>query len=138
MNSLPHSELFQMGVEHLVQWVANGDIPPRAQRIETGPNGQFVKDEWGNTRGGVRSAQLDVPRLRYTSTPGVDERGEPAFGVVGFEEPLARAALQGLYPDHADYVARFNRRLDELIEEGWFLAEDAAAMRTEAETAAVP
>jgi len=138
MNSLPHSELFHMGLEHLVQWVANGDIPPRADRIATGQDGHFAKDEWGNTRGGVRSAQLDVPRLRYTSTPGVDEGGEPTFGVVGFEEPLSPAALQALYSDHADYVMRFNRRLDELIEAGWFLAEDAAAMRTEAENAAVP
>ncbi len=138
MNSLPHDELFNVGMHHLVQWMANDVTPPRADRIEVGPDGLLLKDEHGNTRGGVRCAQMDVPRLRYSSTPGVDDNGEPAFGVVGFEEPLSSKTLQGLYRDHADYVDRFNRRLDELIAAGWFLAEDAAGMRDEAETAAVP
>ena len=112
--------------------------PGLLDRIEVGPDGLFLKDTYGNTRGGVRCAQMDVPRLRYTSTPGVDETGEPAFGVVGFEEPLSAEAIQGLYRDHADYVDRFNRRLDELIAQGWFLDKDAAGMRAEAEAAAVP
>ncbi len=138
MNSLPHGELFNMGLHHLVQWVVNGITPPRADRIGVGPDGRLLKDGHGNTRGGVRSAQMDVPRLKYTSTPGVDDHGEPAFGVVGLEEPLPAAALQALYRDHADYVERFNHRLDELIGDGWFLAEDAPGMRAEAEAAAVP
>jgi hypothetical protein len=35
-------------------------------------------------------------------------------------------------------VERFNRRLDELITEGWFLADDADEMRAEAEKAQIP
>ncbi len=138
MNSLPHDELFHVGMHHLVQWVASGVTPPRADRIAVGPDGLFLKDEHGNTLGGVRCAQMDVPRLRYTSTPGVDENGEPAFGVVGTEEPLPPQTLNRLYRDHADYVERFNRRLDELIAQGWFLVEDAPGMRAEADGAAVP
>jgi Alpha/beta hydrolase domain len=57
---------------------------------------------------------------------------------VGIEEPLPAGTLARLYRDHADYVDRFNRRLDELVEEGWFLAEDAEEMRAEAKGAAVP
>jgi hypothetical protein len=138
MNSLPHDELFAMGLHHLAQWVSTGTIPPEADRIEVGPNGLFAKDECGNSRGGVRCAQLDVPRLRYFSNPGEQEDGTPAFGVVGLEEPLPAETLRHLYRDHADYVDRFNRRLDELVEEGWFLAEDADEMRAEAKAAAVP
>ena len=63
------------------------------------------------------------------------EDGTPAFGVVGIEEPLASETLARLYRDHADYVERFNRRLDELVAQGWFLAEDADEMRAEAEEA---
>ena len=37
MNSLPTFELFAMGLEHLVQWVANDKAPPRAERLEVGP-----------------------------------------------------------------------------------------------------
>ncbi len=138
MNSLPHDELFGMGLHHLVQWVGGQATPPRADRIEVGPDGLFVKDDYGNSRGGVRCALMDVPRLRYQSNPGVKEDGTPAFGVVGIEEPLPPETLRKVYRDHADFVDRFNHRLDELIAEGWFLAEDADDMRTEAEQAKIP
>jgi hypothetical protein len=82
---------------------------------------------------------MDVPRLRYRSNPGVQEDGTtPAFGVVGTEEPLPAETLKRLYRDHADYVEKFERRLDELVAQGWFLAEDADEMRAEAEKADVP
>jgi Alpha/beta hydrolase domain len=132
MNSLPHDELFAMGLHHLVQWVAGSETPPRADRIQVGADGLLVKDEHGNSRGGVRCAQMDVPRLRYQSNPGVKEDGTPAFGVVGIEEALPSETLARLYRDHADYVGRFERRLDELIVAGWLLAEDADEMRAEA------
>jgi hypothetical protein len=138
MNSLPHGELFSVALDHLVRWVANDVTPPRADRIEVGPEGLFAKDEQGNTRGGVRCVQLDVPRLQYVSNPGVTEDGTPAFGVVGIERALPKDVVERLYKNHFDYVERFNRRLDELVGQGWFLAEDAAEMRAEAEKAEVP
>jgi hypothetical protein len=139
MNSLPHGELFSMGMHHLVQWVAGGVTPPRADRIEAGADGLFTKDEVGNSRGGVRCAQMDVPRLKYLANPGFKDDGiTPAFGVVGVEEPLSKDALARLYENHADYVDRFNRRLDELIDQGWFLADDAEDSRNEAAKAEVP
>jgi hypothetical protein len=138
MNSLPHSELFQMALHHLVRWVADGVTPPRSDRIEVGPDELFVKDECGNSKGGVRCAQMDVPRARYLPNPGVGDDGVPAFGVVGTEEPLPKETLGRLYKDHFDYVDRFNRRVDELIGEGWLLPEDGPEMRAEAEKAEVP
>jgi hypothetical protein len=68
----------------------------------------------------------------------VQEDGTPAFGVVGTEEPLPAETLRQLYRDHADYVDKFERRLDELVAQGWLLAEDADEMRAEAEKADVP
>ena len=80
---------------------------------------------------------MDVPRARYFANPK-NEDGTPAFGVVGTEEPFGHEKLQQLYQDHVDYVERFNRRLDELIGQGWLLAEDAEDLRNEAEKAEVP
>jgi hypothetical protein len=137
MNSLPHGELFNMCLHHLVEWVAEGVVPPRAERIEVGPDGYFAQDEHGNSRGGLRCAEMDVPRARYYANPR-NEDGTPAFGVVGTEVPFAHETLRQLYTDHADYVERFNRRLDELIGQGWLLAEDAEDLRNEAEKAEVP
>ena len=120
-----------------MQWVAEGVAPPRAERIEVGADGWFAQDEHGNSRGGVRCVEMDVPRARYFPNPKNDD-GTPAFGVVGTEEPFASEQLRQLYRDHDDYVERFNRRLDELIDQGWLLAEDAEDLRNEAEKAEVP
>jgi hypothetical protein len=137
MNSLPHGALFSMTLHHLVQWVAGGVTPPRADRIEEGPDGMFVKDEYGNSRGGVRCAEMDVPRLKYFPNPGTNEDGTPARGVVGFEEPLRKETLQRLYPSQDDYVEAFNRRLQALIAAGWLLPEDADDLRAEAASASL-
>jgi hypothetical protein len=136
MNSLPHNELFSMGLDHLVRWVADGVTPPRADRIEIGSDGYVERDDHGNSRGGVRCVQMDVPRARYFANPTTPD-GAPAFGVVGVEQRFDRATLHRLYEDHRDYVARFERRLDELVAQGWLLGDDAAELRAEAAQAEV-
>lgn len=130
MNSLPHHELFDVTLHHLVEWVSKGVTPPRGERIDIGPDGHPVRDVHGNTMGGVRCAQLDVPRAAYQANPLTD--GKPSFGTVGTEVPFDKAEMQRLYGDPASYVARFERRLEELIREGWLLADDAGEMRREA------
>jgi Alpha/beta hydrolase domain len=54
----------------------------------------------------------------------------PEFGSFGFQKLFDKDTLSALYKDHTDSVARFNRRLDELVDEGWFLAEDAGDLRS--------
>ncbi|MFJ2113147.1 alpha/beta hydrolase domain-containing protein [Streptomyces sp. NPDC087850] len=137
MNSLPHFELFSMGLHHLVEWVANGTVPPRADRIEVGQDGYFARDEHGNTRGGVRSVQLDVPHSTYRPNP-TRRDGTPSSLTVGSEEPLDAETLRQLYHDSDGYLQRFDRRLDELVAEGWLLAEDADEMRREARQVEIP
>lgn len=131
MNSLPHFELFNMGLHHLVEWAAHGTVPPRADRLAVGPDGYFAKDEHGNTRGGVRTAQLDVPHSTYRPNP-TNPDGTTSYLTIGSDEPFNAAKLRELYRDSADYLQRFEQRLDELIGEGWLLAEDADDLRREA------
>jgi hypothetical protein len=137
MNSAPHNELFGMALHHLVAWVTDGVVPPRAARMEVGDDGFFAKDECGNSLGGVRNVLVDVPAARFYANPRNSD-GTPAFGVVGFEESLSHDELARLYRDHDDYVQRFTRRLDELVTDGWLLADDAPELREEAEKAEVP
>jgi hypothetical protein len=132
MNSLPHHELFSMALDHLIRWVAEGKTPPRAPRIDVGTDGFFAKDEHGNSTGGVRCVQLDVPRAKYYPNPLLAD-GTPSYGTVATEEAFDSAKMQKLYGTPAQYVARFNARLDELISQGWFLAGDAEGMRAEAQ-----
>ncbi len=138
MSGLPFNQMFQMALDHLIHWVADGTPPPRAERMELDVDtGFFAADEYGNTLGGVRCAQMDVPRATYISNPSGHDR-KPEFGSFGFERPFEKEMLQKIYVDHADYVTQFGRRLDELIMEGWFLADDAEEFLEEARKADVP
>lgn len=137
MSGMPFNQLFQVALDHLVGWAAEGIAPPRAERLEMGADGWFVRDEHGNSVGGVRTAHLDVPRATYTSNtilPG----GQPGFASFGFEEPFDAATMKRLYQSRDSYLRRFNLRLDELIGQGWFLADDAEEFRAEAEKIVVP
>ena len=80
-------------------------------------------------------------RLRITRrlTPlRLGAEGVPARGVVVIDKPIPKETLALLYREHADYVERFTRRVDELVAERWLLPEDVDEMRTEAEKADVP
>ena len=131
MNSLPHFELFSVCLSHLLEWVDKGVAPPRAERIEIGPDGYFAKDQHGNTRGGFRSVQLEVPHTTYKPNPTRAD-GVPSHLTVGTDEPFEPAKLRALYRDPSDYRERFDLRLDQLVDQGWLLAEDADDMRNEA------
>jgi hypothetical protein len=132
MNSLPYNELFNMALDHLVLWVANGALPPRADRIEVGGDGNgFAKDALGNSRGGVRCVQMDVPRATSIPNPRNSD-GSVLFGTFGFEVPFEQAKMRSLYQTPTAYVERFNRRLAERIQQSWFLGADATNMRDEA------
>ena len=80
---------------------------------------------------------MDVPARGTSPTLGT-RTGRPRSAWSGTEEPFGHEELRQLYRDHAEYVERFNRRLDELIGQGWLLAEDAEDLRNEAEKAEVP
>jgi Alpha/beta hydrolase domain len=133
MNSLPHNELFHVTLDHLVRWVAEGVTPPRADRLEVGPDGFFVKDDHGHSLGGVRCVQVDVPRTRYFANP-LNPDGTPMPTTIAAEQPFDDQTLKVLYPEPDDYTERFERRLQELVAEGWLLPEDADEMRRELST----
>lgn len=123
MSSLPHGEVFSALLDHLLAWVVDGTTPPRAPRLVVGDDGYFATDEHGNTLGGVRTVQMDVPTSRHhPDVPRPD--GRIGFTSVGTEEPFTSAELRRLYGDGASYQQQFEARLDELVEEGWFLPED--------------
>ncbi|ADP82080.1 alpha/beta hydrolase domain-containing protein [Pseudofrankia inefficax] len=134
MNSLPHNELFDVTLDHLVRWVVEGTTPPKADRIEVTADGTFAQDSHGNSVGGVRCVQLDVPRARYYSTP-LGAAGNPTFSTIGFEIPFDAATMKQEYGDSAGYAERFGRRLDEIVRAGWLLPQDADAMRSDIQAA---
>jgi hypothetical protein len=125
VNSGPQQHyVLDAALAHLEAWVRSGSPPPGADRFEiTGGEGPaLVLDEVGNVRGGVRTPWVDVP---VAALSGLGQQG-PVFTVLfGVTRPFDAAELDRLYPNgRAQYLAAFERSLDETIGSGFLLEAD--------------
>ena len=106
----------------LSAWIAGGEAPAEAGRLELDGQGSFQLDELGIARGGVRSPWVEVPLWRFS---GLGQGGEAFAVLFGTSEALDLELLGRLYPGGlADYLARFERSLEESIASGFILADD--------------
>jgi hypothetical protein len=75
--------------------------------------------------GGVRSTYVDVPVAKYgvpnAADPRPGSRADFVCAIAGYETPLAAESLRAMYKSKQDYVSQVERRLKQLIDEGWFL-----------------
>jgi hypothetical protein len=144
VTDFPAGAFTALGLNYLVEWVANGRTPPHAPPIEVDQNtagdGSFLAlDEFGNAKGGIRNVFVDVPVATY----GVMGKGKATAQdrlclLAGTKVPLEAGALRRLYKSKDDYVARVERRLKELVAAGWFLEEYADAVRADARAVSWP
>lgn len=113
----------------LDRWVRDGDAPPHASRLEV-VDGAFVRDEVGNTRGGVRTPCVDAPveLLRHDT----DEDASYLCRLFGSTLPLPADRLRELWPDRAAYLAAYERATDAAVAAGFVLPEDRAELLSEA------
>ena len=125
-SKFPVGAMMSVGLNHLIQWVDKGTAPPRAPRVEVAGN-QFVLDEHGNVKGGVRNTYVDVPTGKFIvpnkGKPGlpVEVRADFYCNITGYEEPMAADRLRSLYKDKKGYQGRVEARLKDLTRQGWFL-----------------
>ena len=123
------------------EWVINGVLPPKAELIEVTEDGtEFVYDEHGNVKGGVRSPALDVPTATYYEA-ATEIEGEPFAWSFGYQEDFSTQKLQELYGVIAPsqtYVAMVKESADKLVEEGFLLPEDAEEIILQAELTPIP
>jgi len=129
----PNRLAFNAALVWLDQWARNDIAPPRAELIQV-VDGQPVLDEHGNVTGGLRSPYVDVP----TSTWNGNSTGESFCRIAGHELPFSGEKLQQLYPTHSAYVSAVIANVNELVSQGFLLAEDGAQVIREAQRADVP
>lgn len=142
INDFPYNPVISMAFDHLIGWVEDGTPPPRAEPIAlTGdPGGDDIaieRDEHGNALGGVRTTTMDIPVATHIGAneavdPDVDMPGG-SCEVFGSQIDFSIADLDDLYGDHATYMDQVDDRLEELVDEGWFLEQFADDIRTQAE-----
>ena len=76
----------------------------------------------------TRRPALDLPRQ-----PGHEPDGTPSYLTVGTDEPFDTTKLRRAVRRQGRLRRAVQPRLDELVAEGWLLADDADEMRREAE-----
>jgi hypothetical protein len=110
-------------------WARGGDPAPSADRLEVDGEA-FVRDEAGNTRGGVRTPCVDAPVevLRGDTDPDASYLCQ----LFGSTLPMDPDVLARLWPDRAAYLAAYERATDEAIAAGFVLPEDRDELLAEA------
>src|SRR5262249_50813207 len=138
VTDFPAGAFTALGLNYLVEWIATGKVPPHAPPIDVdndtkGDGSLLALDGYGNAKGGVRNVFVDVP----IATNGVMGKGKTPpqdrlCQLGGTKVPLSDETLKKLYKTGADYQDRVNKRLAELIKEGWFLPEYGDDVRADA------
>ena len=121
LSQFPGADLSRAAVSNLVAWVMKGVAPPKAPVIQVA-DGEIVRDEFGNAKGGVRSPYVDMPTVRYLAA---------ARGLIGLQEPIPADKLRSLYQSRADYLKRFNQGIDKMAAGRWLLPKDGERLKAE-------
>ena len=87
---------------------------------------QFVVDELGNARGGIRTPHVDVP---VAVLSGIGNDGGFIARICGVTEPFSAEKLASLYSSKDDYCAKFDAATDAAVAAGWFLEADAPEIK---------
>ncbi len=132
---------------NLRAWVAEGTLPPRAERMvhlteaDAGPHGEradaiaLARDEHGNAIGGVRNPFVDVPIASYyphSTLAGEAATVGPGRGaginmgdLLGCMHRFDAEKLRSLYGSPAEYQRRFGEAMDRFVADRWIEPVDA-------------
>jgi hypothetical protein len=117
---------------NLTRWVRDGVAPPKATRISVDaggtPKSSFVRDQFGNVVGGVRTPYLDIPIATYHTTA----KGETFCPELGRVEPFGWARLVRVHGTPQGYVSKVTQSVDRLVRERWLTESDGKKIKTEA------
>ena len=110
-------------------WARGGDPAPTADLLDVDGDA-FVRDEAGNTRGGVRTPVVDAPVevLRGDTEPGASYLCQ----LFGSTLPMDAELICERYADRAAYLAAYADATDAAIAAGFVLPEDREAVLAEA------
>ena len=116
-HAYPMQMILRACFDRLKRYCEFGILPPKADRLEltgTYPDMDFVLDEHGNAKGGIRSSFVDVPIARYNWDGTID--------------PFSKDELRKLYGNHNNYVIRVVEACQRQYREGFLLPEDALSV----------
>jgi len=142
LSTFPTQAYFSVTLYHLLRWVDEGIVPPRAKRIWLdrdieNDGSQMVLDDDGNPVGGIRNPYVDVPIASYAPVNVAADplpaevsayvRANPGVGanimcrLSVYQLPFTPEKLKSLYGSPRAYRRAFTASLEALEAEGWSL-----------------
>jgi hypothetical protein len=107
----------------------DGTPPAKAEPLSS------AKDEFGNSKGGVRTPDVDVP---ISTLSGNASTLDILCSLFGTSAPFSSDKLAELYPTHEAYVAKVTDSARAAREAGFILPPEEQTFIDEANAAAVP
>lgn len=137
INDGPQHFVVKAALHALNLWMTDGTAPPKGDPLTTDDAGVPVKDEYGNTLGGIRTPDVDVPIAVLSGMPP-EGSTDILCSLFGSTTPFSEETLTELYPTHADYVTQIEESARQAGEAGFLLEPEEESMVVEAESADVP
>jgi hypothetical protein len=126
INNGPHHYVFNSAVRALNAWVANGTLPAQSAQLELNSEGlDYLYDDLGNVRGGIRTPYVDAPSAILRG----DENTGPSFcRLFGTTSLFSGEQMASLYVDEASYVQAVTDAANAAVTADFLLREDADAI----------
>jgi hypothetical protein len=129
-STLPVEQAFSALFVRMDRWLRDGDVPPASRLIALVENesGRVIeKDFTGNTVGGIRLPQLEVPIGRWSG-------GNPDLFcfLYGSFVPYTQSELDLLYPRRGDYIKPLRASIRAAVNDGFLLPRGAHEIWREA------
>ena len=120
----------------LDHWVRTGAAPPKAPRFAIdAATKTYVRDEWGNVKGGIRTPLVDAP---VDTLSGEAAGGSIVCILFGFTKPLTAEQLGARYRSRADYRRQYRAAARRAIASGFVLADDRPDLMAMAQPDRIP
>lgn len=126
-SQIPKRYTYHAAWDHMVRWVNDGVLPPIAPRIRF-EDGQIVRDEFGNARGGIQLSEHAVA----TAYNGTGNGGGTFCNLFGVHEPFTPDQLRSLYRNPGAYTSAVARVNNDNRRAGYIVAADAEESTTRA------
>ena len=138
LSEVPVHVVLSAVYDGMKQWIERGTAPPHAPRVTLArTNGEgprvIARDQYGNARGGIRLAHVDVPIATNTGTNG----GSRFCRIYGSHVMFDDSTLARLYPTHEKYVAEVTRVTNANLKAGYITKDGADEIIAEAKRAAI-
>jgi Alpha/beta hydrolase domain len=131
INTGPAHFVLDAAFSSINRWVADGDLPPVAPRLQTTGAGPvvFATDANGNVVGGIRSPAVDAP---VATLSGLPQGGSQFCFLFGTTVPFSPSQLAALYKNHGQFVSAWSEATEAAQAAGFLVPADAEELQSAA------